>query len=228
MCGDIGQSKLGLSTEDWEQCAREAQQIVHASARVNHIEGYATFRDSTLGMKEIIRLASSHRLKLIQFVSSIAGCALKIGEEFSIFEEEFVDSGAQVYGGYGQSKWVQEALLRRAADSGVPYVIYRFGELSGSSSTGLGQTDDMVHRLLQMRLAVGCREKVSNDVLDMLPVDFAARLIANTGNRPELWNAVLHATHLKPYSFANMYRRAQNHGLRVHASDSRRLPVAML
>lgn len=214
VCGDIGQSKLGLSTEDWELCAREAQQIVHASARVNHIEGYATFRDSTLGMREIIRLASSQRLKLIQFVSSIAGCALKIGEEFSIFEkEDFVDAGAQVYGGYGQSKWVQEALLRRAAESGVPYVIYRFGELSGSARTGLGQTDDIVHRLLQMRLAVGCREKVSNDVLDVLPVDFAAQLIVSSGNKPELWNAILHATHLKPYSFANMYRRAQNHGL---------------
>ncbi|GFE82942.1 hypothetical protein GCM10011487_49420 [Steroidobacter agaridevorans] len=214
VCGDIGQPKLGLSAENWTLCSREAQQIVHASARVNHIEGYATFRDSTLGMKEIIRLASSDRLKLIQFVSSIAGCALKIGEEFSIFEkEEFVDAGAQVYGGYGQSKWVQEALLRRAAESGVPYVIYRFGELSGSTRTGLGQTDDIVHRLLQMRLAVGCREKVSNDVLDMLPVDFAGRLIVNTGDQPELWNAILHATHLKPYSFANMYRRAQHHGL---------------
>ena len=214
VCGDIGQSKLGLSAADWDLCAREAQQIVHASARVNHIEGYATFRDSTLGMKEIIRLASVSRLKLIQFVSSIAGCALKIGEEFSIFEKEaFVDAGAQVYGGYGQSKWVQESLLRRASASGVPYVIYRFGELSGSASTGLGQTDDIVHRLVQMRLAVGCREKVSNDVLDMLPVDFAGRLIVNTGNKPELWNSILHATHLKPYSFANLYRRAQNHGL---------------
>jgi polyketide synthase PksN len=214
LCGDIGQSKLGLSADDWDLCAREAQQIVHASARVNHIEGYATFRDSTLGMTEIIRLGSSHRLKLIQFVSSIAGCALKIGEEFSIFErEEFVDAGAQVYGGYGQSKWVQETLLKRAGESGVPYVIYRFGELSGSARTGLGQTDDIVHRLLQMRLAVGCREKVSNDVLDMLPVDFAAQLIVSTGNNPELWNAILHATHLKPYSFANMYRRAQSHGL---------------
>lgn len=218
VCGDIGLSKLGLSAEDWTLCAREAQQIVHASARVNHIEGYATFRDSTLGMKEIIRLASSDRMKLIQFVSSIAGCALKIGNEFSIFEkEEFVDAGAQVYGGYGQSKWVQEALLRRAAESGIPYVIYRFGELSGSARTGLGQTDDIVHRLLQMRLAVGCREKVSNDVLDMLPVDFAARLIVNTGSKPDLWNAILHATHLKPYSFANMYRRAQHQGLQFAA-----------
>jgi Male sterility protein len=90
----------------------------------------------------------------------------------------------------------------------VPYVIYRFGELSGSSRTGLGQTDDMLHRLLQMKLAVGCREKISNDVLDMLPVDFAAQLIVNTGSSPELWNAIVHASHLKPYTLANLYRTA--------------------
>ena len=214
LCGDIDQPRLGMPEQDWELCCREAQQIVHASAHVNHIEGYSTFRQSTQGMKEIIRLACSHRLKLIQFISSITGCILKRGEEFSVFEkEDFVAAGEHVWGGYGQSKWVQETLLRRAHAGGVPFVIYRFGELSGATHTGLGQTDDMLHRLLQMRLAVGCREKISSDVLDMLPVDFAARLIVGSGRTPELWNAIVHATHLKPYSLAHLYRRAQNHGL---------------
>jgi len=214
VCGDITEPRLGLSEQDWDLCCRQTQQILHASAHVNHIEGYATFRDSTQGMKEIIRLASSHEVKLIQFISSIAGCVRKVGEEFTIFEkEDFVADGEHVYGGYGQSKWVQETLLKRARDIGIPYVIYRFGELSGSSRTGLGQTDDMLHRLLQMRLAVGCREKISSDVLDMLPVDFAAKLIVNTGKTPELWNAIVHATHLKPYSLANLYRKAQHNGL---------------
>jgi thioester reductase-like protein len=210
LCGDLEEPGLGLSEDDWEHCCREAQQIVHAAAHVNHIEGYATFRACTQGMKEVIRLAGSHRLKLIQFISSTAGCARKIGEEFSVFEQEdFIEDGAHVYGGYGQSKWVQETLLKRAHAAGIPYVIYRFGELSGSSQTGLGQTDDMLHRLLQMRLAVGCREKISSDVLDMLPVDFAAKLIVGTGKLPQLWNRVVHATHLKPYTLANLYRRAQ-------------------
>ena len=214
LCGDISKPRLGLSEQDWDRSCRSAQQIVHASAHVNHIEGYATFRDSAQGMKEIIRLAGTHRLKLIQFISSIAGCALKIGEELSFFEkEDFVSDGEQVYGGYGQSKWVQETYLRRASDGGIPYVIYRFGELSGSSRSGLGQTDDMLHRLLQMRLAVQCKEKISSDVLDMLPVDFAARLIVGTGKTPAAWNAIVHATHLKPYSLANLYRKAQSHGL---------------
>ncbi len=213
-CGDLRQPQLGLSREDWERCARDTQQIVHASAHVNHIEGYATFRDSTQGMKEIIRLAGTHRLKLVQFVSSVAGCALKNGNEFSFFEkEDFVPQGEHVYGGYGQSKWVQETFLRRAHDQGLPFVIHRFGELSGSSRTGLNQTEDMLHRLVQMRLAVGCREKVSSDVLDMLPVDVAAKLIVGAGRTPALWNRIVHATHLKPYGIANLYRRAEGAGL---------------
>ncbi len=213
-CGDLRRPQLGLSNEDWERCARDTQQIVHASAHVNHIEGYATFRDSTQGMKEIIRLAGMHQLKLVQFVSSVAGCALKNGDEFSFFEkEDFLPHGEHVYGGYGQSKWVQETFLRRAHDQGLPYLIHRFGELSGSSRTGLNQTDDMLHRLVQMRLAVGCREKVSSDVLDMLPVDVAAKLIVGAGRTPALWNRVVHATHLKPYGFANLYRRAESAGL---------------
>ena len=214
MCGDINEPGLGLSKENWELCCTEVKNIIHASAHVNHIEGYATFRDSTKGMKEIIRLASTHSLKLIQFISSISGCTLKIGDEFSIFEnEEFVTNGETVYGGYGQSKWVQEAFLKRAHDNGVPYLIYRFGELSGSSVTGLGQTEDMLHRLLQMRFAIGCKEKISSDVLDMLPVDIAAKLIVNAGKNSSLWNRIVHATHLKPYSFANLYRDVKKNGL---------------
>jgi hypothetical protein len=51
-------------------------------------------------------------------------------------------------------------------------------------------------------------------VLDMLPVDFVAQLIVGTGKTPELWNTVVHATHLKPYSLANLYRKAGGNGLR--------------
>ncbi|HYD80793.1 MAG TPA: thioester reductase domain-containing protein [Paucimonas sp.] len=214
LCGDINRPRLGLTEKEWERCSREVDQILHASAHVNHIEGYATFRESTHGMKEVIRLAGSQRLKLIQFISSTAACFHKNGDEFSVFEKEaFIENGESVYGGYGQSKWVQETFLKRAHEHGIPYVIYRFGELSGSSRTGLGQTDDMLHRLLQMRLAIGCREKISSDVLDMVPVDAAARLIVGAGNAPALWNKILHATHLKPYGFANLYRRAESCGL---------------
>jgi len=214
LCGDINLPRLGLAEDEWEACCRETDQIVHASAHVNHIEGYASFRESTAGMKEIVRLAGRHRMKLIQFVSSTAACFQKDGDEFRIFEKEaFIPDGLSVYGGYGQSKWVQETFLQRAHEAGVPFAIYRFGELSGSSRSGLGQIDDMLHRLLQMRLAIGCREKISSDVLDIVPVDHAARLIVGAGNTPELWNRIFHATHPKPWSFANLYRRAQRLGL---------------
>ncbi len=214
LCGDITLPRLGLAEAEWEACCRETDQIVHAGARVNHIEGYASFRDSAAGMKEIVRLASRHRMKLIQFVSSTAACIRKDGDEFRVFEREaFLPDGLSVYGGYGQSKWVQETFLQRAHEAGVPFAIYRFGELSGSSRSGLGQVDDMLHRLLQMRLAIGCREKISSDVLDIVPVDHAARLIVGVGNAPELWNRIFHATHPKPWGFANLYRRAQRLGL---------------
>lgn len=210
VCGDVCAPQLGLSDAQWDAGCDDIDQIVHAAAHVNHIEGYASFRDATQGMKEIIRLAASRRPKLVQFMSSTAACIQKIDENFVVYEHEsFIPSGETVYGGYGQSKWVQETLLKRAAAAGVPYVIYRFGELSGSSRTGHAQTDDMLHRLLQMRLAVGCREKVSSDVLDALPVDIAARLIAGTTREPTLWNAIVHGTHLTPCPIARVYKLAE-------------------
>ncbi len=210
VCGDVDAPRLGMSQAQWDACCDEVDQIVHAAAHVNHIEGYASFRGATMGMKEIVRLAASHRPKLVQFMSSTAACIQKIDDTFVVYENEsFIAAGETVYGGYGQSKWVQETFLKRAAEAGVPYVIYRFGELSGSSVTGHAQTDDMLHRLLQMRMAVGCREKISNDVLDALPVDVAARLIAGIAREPSLWNAILHGTHLQPCPIARVYRMAE-------------------
>jgi polyketide synthase PksN len=210
VCGDIASPQLGMSDADWAACCEEVDQIVHAAAHVNHIEGYASFRDATLGMQQIVRLAASHRPKPVQFMSSTAACIQLIDDNFQVFEHEsFIDTGETVYGGYGQSKWVQETLLRRAGEAGVPHVIYRFGELAGSSVGGHAQTDDMLHRLLQMRMAVDCREKISNDVLDALPVDVAARLIAGVSREPALWNAVLHGTHLQPCPIARVYKLAE-------------------
>jgi thioester reductase-like protein len=210
LCGDVCAPQLGLDDARWDACSDEIDQIVHAAAHVNHIEGYASFRDATLGMKEIISLAARRRPKLVQFMSSTAACILKTDDNFAVFEHEaFNEDGSTVYGGYGQSKWVQETLLRRAAEVGVPYAIYRFGELSGSSRTGLAQTHDMLHRLLQMRLAVDCREKTTGDVLDALPVDVAARLVAGTVRTPALWNVILHGTHTQPCPIARVYRMAE-------------------
>lgn len=213
LCGDITRPNLGLTESEWEFCCREMQQIVHASAHVNHIEGYATFRASTRGMLEIIRLAGSHRLKLVHFISSIAACTFFDGKQLSIHEQEaFIEDGQAVFGGYGQSKWVQESLLKEAHAQGLPFVIYRFGELGGSGLTGLAQTEDMVHRLLQMRLALGVREKISNDVLDMLPVDFAARVVARACTTERTWNHILHATHPKPCPMSGFYSFAEKQG----------------
>jgi thioester reductase-like protein len=210
-CGDITKPNLGLAEAEWEFCCREVQQIVHSSAHVNHIEGYAPFRPSTQGMREVIRMASARRVKLIHFISSIAACTFFDGKQVSIHEkEEFIDDGFSVFGGYGQSKWVQETFLRRAHAQGLPFMIYRFGELGGSSRTGLAQTEDMVHRLVQMRLSLGVREKICNDVLDMLPVDIAARVVARGSEA--IRNKILHATHPRPCPMPAFYAFAQKQG----------------
>lgn len=213
LCGDITQPQLGLDDANWAICCKDVQHIIHASAYVNHIEGYANFRPAISGMKEIIRLAGTQCLKLIHFMSSTAACMQLKDGKFVLFEQEkFIDDGTDVFGGYGQSKWVQETLLKRASEHGIPYIIYRFGELSGSSKTGLAQTNDMLHRLLQMKLALGCREKIASEVLDLFPVDYAAKLIAFNSCSPEFWSHIIHATHPDPCPMSFVYRFAQQKG----------------
>jgi len=49
--------------------------------------------------------------------------------------------------GYVQSKWVAEKLV--TARERVPVSIYRLGRMSGHSKTGVSNTDDFMHRVLE-------------------------------------------------------------------------------
>jgi fatty acid CoA ligase FadD9 len=146
--------------------------IVHAAAAVNWLSRYEAVRASNVLLTaDVLALAASHGA-VLHHVSTVSTAPSR-GDEDSFLSLE--DAASQ--SGYGASKWVAEALVRRAArELELPACVHRPGLVVGHASRGIGNGDDFVHRYLAACVRYGvCLDE--DAILDMTPVDYVARAI---------------------------------------------------
>jgi amino acid adenylation domain-containing protein/thioester reductase-like protein len=176
--GDLSQPLLGLHEQQFEQLAREIDIIYHAATFLNLAYPYTALRDTNVqGTQEILSLASKIKLKSVHFISSPA--VFKATGYFNkplILEEDALEDCDIVYGGYAQSKWVEEKLLKTAYSRGIPVNIYRPGSISGHSKTGASNADQIMERLLKGFIEQGYAPDIDIE-FDLTPVDYVSQAI---------------------------------------------------
>ncbi|UXJ50237.1 carboxylic acid reductase [Pseudomonas citronellolis] len=196
LAGDLGEPDLGLSFVDWQLLAETVDLIVHPAAFVNHVLPYAQlFGPNVVGTAELIRLALSHRLKPIHYVSTVAAAGVPgggvIDEDADVREASPVRPlDAERYAdGYANSKWAGEVLLRDAFHRfGLPVAVFRSDMiLAHSHYQGQINTPDMFTRWLSSVVRTGLAPRSfyadgeGEPHYDGLPVDFTAKAIAVLG-----------------------------------------------
>ena len=71
VCGDLSAPNLGLNAAIWRTLADGVHTIYHNGALVNYLLDYQSMRDANVGgTNEVIRLAMSHRPKVLNHISS--------------------------------------------------------------------------------------------------------------------------------------------------------------
>ncbi|NEQ66973.1 MAG: amino acid adenylation domain-containing protein [Symploca sp. SIO2D2] len=194
--GDLSQSLLGLQEQEFEQLAQEIDIIYHAATFLNLAYPYTAMRAANVGgTQEILRLASQIKLKSVHFVSSPA--VFKSTGYFnkpSIREEDPLEDCEVVYGGYGQSKWVAEKLLKTAHSLGIPVSIYRPGTISGHSQTGASNAEQTLGRLLKSFVEQGIAPDL-NIEFDLTPVDYVSQAIFYLSKQKESLGKSFHLVH---------------------------------
>ncbi|SEH54548.1 fatty acid CoA ligase FadD9 [Mycolicibacterium rutilum] len=199
LAGDISEPNLGLDETTWNRLAHTVDRIVHPAALVNHVLPYRQlFEPNVLGTAELIRLALTHRIAAIDYLSTIAVAV-------TVAPERFLEDGDiravsptrplndDYANGYANSKWAGEVLLREGHDlCGLPVAVFR-SDLILAHSRYRGQLNlpDMFTRLLFSVLAThtaphsfylsdpdGSRARAH---YDGLPVDFVADAITTLG-----------------------------------------------
>ena len=196
-----------------------------AAWRVDFNLTLLSFETYIADLRRLIDFALSCRLPeppRFLFLSSIA--AVSRLENLLPILEHAVPAAAAIGSGYGESKWVAEALLIEAiARTPLHVVIVRSGQVSGGLN-GYWNSSDWFPSMIQSASSVKClpltsTERVSTyrsygtvsllifviqQTVSFIPLDVAAKAIADMRDSP---TQILHLAHPSPVPWNSVIRR---------------------
>jgi thioester reductase-like protein len=197
--GDLSQPRLGLSAAQFAALADRIDGVYHTAAWVNALYPYERLRAANvLGTQEVIRLACLGHSKPLHYISTLAIFLSEAHTDQLVDEARHPGFDATLEGGYKQSKWVAEALVREAAARGLPVAIYRPGRVLGHSQTGInGKPHDLLCTIWKGCVQLGLYPRVATQVA-LTPVDYVSRGIVQLSLQPESVDRVFHFCHPEP------------------------------
>jgi thioester reductase-like protein len=213
--GDLAEPRWGLSPAGFAALAAEVEAIYHAGAWVNFTYPYAALKPANVGgTEEALRLAAAGRPKPLHFISSIAVFAPADFVDGVGREDAGLAHPEGLPGGYPQSKWVAERLVRLARERGVRATIHRPGLIAGDSRSGIGNPRDLLWAFLKACLQMGAAPDLPS-LFDPPPVDFVSRSIVHLSLRRESLDRAFHYVHPEPLSWRAVFDFAASLGYPV-------------
>jgi len=192
--GDLSKPSLNLSSQRLDDLSKKIDIIYHCGAHVHHVFPYEALKPTNvLGTVEIIKLAITHKVKPIYFISTV-GAAIRLDKEGDISEDFPGEDIIQKPIGYYQTKWVSEKLLTNLKQMGHPVSIFRLGRISGGSRNGICNFErDHFQLLIKSCIEMGYAPDLKK-TLNFLPVDITAKLIVKlsllSGQSSQVFNIV--------------------------------------
>ncbi|WP_379129624.1 thioester reductase domain-containing protein [Paenibacillus sp. sgz500958] len=214
--GDLSKPLLGQSIKSFNELAEKIDMIYHAGAITNFLEPYKMIKDVNVqGVQEILRLASTYKLKPVHYVSThyvFSNLAHEHG--FIAYEDTMPSSDEVLVLGYQQSKWVGENIMALAKERGIPVSIYRVGRISGSSTTGACQTKDIMWLMIKCCVEAGVL--FDEDVkIEFIPVDYVSKSIIALSIQEESINRNFHIAGKAMNSLHQVYEWMKKYGFKV-------------
>lgn len=172
--GDIGQPLLGMTSRDFSNISRSIGAIYHAAAAVDWVRPYKDLRDvNVIGTRELLRLACTGPAKSFHFLSSLAVCYSTGAAGAALESDDPLTNLRGLHFGYAQSKCVAESLVRQAAERDSRATVTRPTLISGDSTSGISNADDLLSRFLRGCIEMGAAPDL-DWAMDCVPVDHVA------------------------------------------------------
>jgi thioester reductase-like protein len=160
-------------------------------------------------------LASQNKARAVHFISTIAVFPMLANPEVRVIrEQDSLDYGGVLYGGYSQSKWVAEKLVAIARSRGIPTVIYRPAMVIGPSRTGVWNTDDVLSGIIKSTIELGAAPDAEAR-LNLIPVDYVSKAIVHLARQGNPFGKVFHLTHSRPVSWKELVAWIRSFGYPV-------------
>ena len=203
--GDLAEPLLGMEPDQFDWIADTIDTIYHNGAYVNWIYPYERLKAANVhGTHEVIRLACTAAIKPVHYISTLSIFPI-VGDtnDMVIREDDTIDHGGTLYGGYTQSKWVAEKIISLAQSQGLPVSIYRPGLITGHSQMGVGNVEDFTSKLIKSWTEVGFAPEIEA-TMDMTPVDYVSRAIVYLSLLPDALKTVFHLVNPHPMPLNNL------------------------
>ncbi|MBT2341008.1 MULTISPECIES: non-ribosomal peptide synthetase [Pseudomonas] len=199
---DITQPQLGLADEVYARIDRTFGALVHNAAHVNHVLDYESLaRDNVEPIFECLRLCEGRSKKIFNFVSTLSASSALDADGQVLEQPAAPTPPIYIKNGYNLSKWVGERILQRARDRGVWVNLFRPGNISFNSLTGVCQPHkNRLMLMLKGSIQLGQVPDLSLN-FDLMPVDFLARFIAFHASRYQPTQAVFNLHNPEPLSW---------------------------
>jgi thioester reductase-like protein len=173
VAGDVALPCFGMPSARFAALATEHDAIVHAAADLSLAAAYTQLRDTNvLGTAHALDFAREGRPKALHHIStlSVLASAHRVSGVRVFSEASDLHDATTVYGAYAQTKWVAEALVRRAAPGAF---VHRLGLLLPA------RKQDLFTAFVVGVAALGCAPVCPALAFDVTPTDFAARALAH-------------------------------------------------
>ena len=170
--GDITKDNIGLDYEVYGRLKKDITKIIHSAALVNSILSYNKIFDTNVkGTLEIIKLQ-----KPIHYISTLSVFVSTDKNKGTVYEDDDLSDINVVYGGYAQSKFISEYLVR---ESDLPYVNYRLGLLTGHTNKDYFNSKEFLYMFLEgvKELKVLPKIDLEEFIVDISPIDFVVDTI---------------------------------------------------
>ena len=215
--GDLAEPLLGLSAQAFDALAGLVQVIYHSGGWVTFIHPYDKLESTNVhGTREVIRLATTTRLKAIHYISSLAIFLSESHPQSETLYEATVPQYHQTLkGGYKLSKWVADRMMIHAQERGVPVAIYRPSRIAGHSHTGLtGDLKDPLNVFIKGCLLIG-KYPDSEVGIEPVPIDYVSRSVFHLAQQPQSLGKAFNLYNPQPLTWKAMFQMLREMGYAI-------------
>ncbi len=208
LLGDIKEERLGLDTYTYSALCQSIGRVIHLAAQVNMAASRQELMDTNvIGTLNIARLAAATPSKELHYCSTLSVFVATDRNKGSLLESDDLSSETTVYGGYAQTKWLAEVILRRLGNCRLPkastgqepivdtktpkgqldLTVYRLGLITGDQNNAMAPANDFLGLFIKGLHNAGIGEEHTGQAavaisMDISPVDYVAKTMAELMN----------------------------------------------
>jgi amino acid adenylation domain-containing protein/thioester reductase-like protein len=219
VAGDISRPFLGLPGKTYGKLAETIDIIYHSAAWVNFLYPYSTLRQTNVGgAQEILKFASEVKVKPVHHISTHSVLTPGSNNGLQVFkEQEELRFGATLLeeDGYTQSKWVAEKIMSLARARRIPVSIYRLGNITGDTRTGICNENDFLWLMVKACIRLGRAAEFHREI-NMTPVDYISKAIVYISRQANNLGKNFHLLNPANITWRSFITRVQSMGYPIN------------